>query len=662
MPVSRPDLTEMHSDLPDPVQVRAEIDQTLRELEDLAAGDFDPASFYTQLLQRVARVLGAQGGAVWIADAGGGLHLLRHDSLERVWRGPLRKAIDAQRRQLQSWLEQPAEAHPADATPTERKPAHAPTRLVSRIAPAGSLWGLLTFYLADQPPREALLGLQRFVDAAASAATLYQSRHELRHWNQDRDALSRLHEFTMAVHQPWSPRDVLVEVANEGRRLLDCDRVAVAIRRGGRYRVVAASGVATLNRRSAEVQKLEQLTTATLRGRQAFFYDESPQERPPEIDRPLQAYLDESATRRLAILPLRSDSDKSSLAPAALVVEQMSDRPLDASSQSLWLLADHAAVAIGRATRLRRLPFVGPLLGVDSIRQTLTRRWLPRSLLVATALAGLVAAMVFVQTDYRVRVTGQLAPSVQRHVFAPNDGFVDQLLVQHGDKVKQGQPLATLRSPELEREATRLRGDIATAEEKLAAARTARLEALSNSQGPSQGQLASQQLLVEKELSALREELKLLDKQRGQLRVTSPIAGSVITWDVDRALGARPVARGQRLLTVANLEAGWHAKFQAPDRQAGPILDAGDGVIVRFVTAARPDKQHQVVANHFHLASEADQATGENRLLFEAQLEETSQLELRPGAELLGQVECGKRSLAYVWLGELYEEFRRRFF
>jgi len=652
MSVSRPDLTDVRSDPIDPVQVRAEIDQTLRELQDLAAGDFDPAQFYTQLLQRVARVLGASGAAVWIADASGGLHLLRHESLAQVWRGQPRKAIDAERRRLEGWLRESPEVAPTAA----------PVRIASKIEPAGALWGLLTFYLDQQPPREALLGLQRFVDAAAAAATHYQSRHELRHWNQDRDALSRLHDFTMAVHRPWSAQEVLLEVANEGRRLLDCDRVAVAVRRGGRYRVVAASGVATLNRRSAELQKLEQLATATMRGRQAFFYDESPQERPPEIDRPLQAYLDESAARRMAIVPLQSDSATGQRPSAALVVEQMSDRPLDAASQSLWLLADHAAVAIGRATRLRRLPLVGPLLGVASVRQTLTRRWLPRWLLAISIVAGLVAALTLVQTDYRVRVTGQLTPTIQRHVFAPVDGIVVELLVKHGDVVQAGQTLATLKSPELQRETTRLQGAIATAEQKFAAARTARLEALSDSQAPSQGQLASQQLLVEKELATLRAEMKLLEDARQQLRVTSPIAGSVITWDVDQSLGARPVARGQRLLTVADLSGDWHAEFQAADRKAGPILEVGQAAVVRFVTAARPDVPHQARASNFRLASEPDPATGENRLLFQATLHANAQLQLRPGAQLLGEVECGRRSLAYVWLGELYEEYRRRFF
>lgn len=656
-------------------QIRQEIAQTLREMEELATSGLEPGPFYAAVLERVIRVCGAEAGAIWIAGAGDALHLFAQQSLSSVVRGRQRTAIDRERGRLSAWLA----ANPTTCDGLTNRPPQAPAEgahltgetLASRIQPGGSLWGVLTVYLDEATEAAALAGLGRFVDAVARAATDYQAQSELRRWNQDRDALTRLHDLTMAVHRPWPAREVYASIASEGRRFLDCDRVAIAVRRGRRYRLVAASGAATLNSRSAELQKLERLTTAAMRSRQALFYDETPAERSPQIERPLQAYLDESAARRLAILPLdpqRDDEQDRSQASAALIVEQMSERPLDASWQALWLLADHAAVAVDRATRLGRLPLFGPLLGVPSIRRAVTRRWLPRGLLAAALVGGFVAALCLVQTDYRVRVVGELIPTTQRHVFAPADGVVVDLLAKHGDRVTAGQPLAVLRSPDLEREATRLRGAIATSERRLAAAQTARLEALSTGspRGASEGQLASEQLIVEQELRALRDELLLLDEEREKLTVTSPIAGAVITWDVSEALAARPVEQGQRLLTVADLGDEWRLRFRAPDRSVGPILaaqrESTRGAAVQFVTAARPEQTYLARAENFRLASEANPATGANELLFEARLTGDATPELRPGAEVLGRVDCGRRSLAYVWLGEVYEEFRRWFF
>ncbi|MEM6329519.1 MAG: efflux RND transporter periplasmic adaptor subunit [Planctomycetota bacterium] len=672
-------------------EIRQEISQSLRELQQLADSRLEPGAFYAELLERIVRVAGGVGGAVWIAGPRGDLHLFAERSLSSAI-GNARGAIDRERRRLATYTGAEGTDDRHATAPANRGP-RGPRPLVSRIAPGATLWGLLVLYLPEDADPAAMRGLARYTDAAAAIATGYQSHNELRRWNQDRDALARLNDLAVAVHTPWAPAEVMANAANEGRRFLDCDRVVIATRQGGRYRVAAASGAATLNRRSAEIKRLERLTAAAMRAPQPLFYDETPRERPPQIEEPLQAYLDESATRRLAILPLHDSatagvpsrgggadpgggpdnpgafSTASRRPEAALIVEQMSERPLDASWRPLWLLADHAALAVCRAARLRRLPLVGPMLAAPSLRHALTRRWLPRWGLAAGLAAAVILALCLVKTDYRVRVTGQLMPVTQRHVFAPADGVVVSLQAEHGQTVAEGDPLATLSSPELDREATRLRGAIATAQRRLAAAQAQRLESLAGSGvagRPSPAELATQTLLVEQEIATLREEQRLLQAERDRLRVVSPVDGSVITWGLQQTLAARPVARGQRLLTLADLGGPWRLELHAADRQAGPILTAraesGQGLEVRYVTAAQPERPYRATATSFRVASDADPATGENQLRFVAELTGGAHPDLRPGAEVIGQVDCGRRSLAHVWLGGLYQEFRRWFF
>ncbi len=656
-----------------PEIIRQEIDQSLRELRELAGAGHEPAVFYAEVLQRLVRVSAASGAALWIVGARQALHLFQEHRLDKALLGNRRSAIDRERARLADWHQ---DNKGLITIPDSDLHVAGPT-LVCPITPAGTVWGLLTLYLPQDAKPESLRGLSRYLEAVAATATNYQSRNELRHWNQDRDSVSRIHELSMAVHEPWSAEEVYSAVIHEGRRFLNCDRVCLAIRRGSRFRIVAASGSTTLNGRSQELQAMGRLATAVIRLRQAFFYEESSEERPPQIEKPLQSYLEESAARRLAIVPLEppplggerqvNSADCRGRPHAALVVEQMGEGPLDASWQSLWLLVDHAAVAVERATRLRRLPMVGPLLRVPSLRRALTRRWLPRGLISITCLAAAAAALFLVEAEYNVRVTGELTPAVQRHVFAPTEGVVAKLAVHHGQYVEEGQLLVELKSPGLDRERTRLEGEIATTQRRLAAAQAERLETITGRPGGrTQAQIATEAQIAEQELDTLHQELALLDVEARRLHVRSPLSGTVLTWDLQQMLTARPVVQGQRLMTVANLESDWQLSLKAPDHKAGSILEAHDasaeGVRLRFVTAARPEDPHRAIAKRFRMTSETDPSTRSNHLHFEATLVGEAPQDLRPGAEVVAQVACGRRSLGYLWLGELYEELRRRFF
>ena len=60
----------------------------------------------------------------------------------------------------------------------------------------------------------------------------FLKNHQLRHF-VDRQALwTQLEDFTRSIHSSLHPRETAFTIANEGRRLIDCDRVSVAIRHG----------------------------------------------------------------------------------------------------------------------------------------------------------------------------------------------------------------------------------------------------------------------------------------------------------------------------------------------------------------------------------------------------------------------------------------------
>lgn len=54
-------------------------------------------------------------------------------------------------------------------------------------------------------------------------------------------------------------------IANEGRRIVGCERVSLVLWKRGRCEVLAVSGLDSLDRRAAQVKRLAELTRCVLK-------------------------------------------------------------------------------------------------------------------------------------------------------------------------------------------------------------------------------------------------------------------------------------------------------------------------------------------------------------------------------------------------------------
>ena len=81
---------------------------------------------------------------------------------------------------------------------------------------------------------------------------------------------ARMTQFTADVHRTLDFQSAVYDVANEGRRLIDCDRVSVAVRRGHKYRLESVSGQDEINRRSNAARLLEKLLRVSMRFKMAL--------------------------------------------------------------------------------------------------------------------------------------------------------------------------------------------------------------------------------------------------------------------------------------------------------------------------------------------------------------------------------------------------------
>ncbi|MGH7130272.1 MAG: HlyD family efflux transporter periplasmic adaptor subunit, partial [Planctomycetaceae bacterium] len=155
-----------------------------------------------------------------------------------------------------------------------------------------------------------------------------------------------------------------------------------------------------------------------------------------------------------------------------------------------------------------------------------------------------------------------------------------------------------------------------------------------------------------------RRQLKLIVAQQQELKVTSPIGGRVLTWDVAALLKSRPVRRGQLLLTVADLDGPWTIELDIPDRRVGHVLEAQAKserpLDVRFLLATAPETTYR---SHLKDVALSTTTAGPDsptvRAIVPVRRDQLPRL--RPGATVTAKIHCGRRPLGYVWLHELFE-------
>ena len=155
---------------------------------------------------------------------------------------------------------------------------------------------------------------------------------------------------------------VATEIANEARPLTGCDRVTVAVRRGSRLRIEAVSGADAIDRRADTVRAGEALIKSVARGRESVWHEDSAAESdrkstlPPQIQKPLDRYLDDSPARVLGILPLFVEADKD--ACGAIIVERFEGADSDQLKRRAEVVARRSAAAVANSLQLSNLPFL----------------------------------------------------------------------------------------------------------------------------------------------------------------------------------------------------------------------------------------------------------------------------------------------------------------
>src|SRR5205823_1153859 len=101
----------------------------------------------------------------------------------------------------------------------------------------------------------------RFVLQICGLASDYLRTAKIRELVERQTLWEHVATYVQEIHRGLDRHATCYAIANEGRRLIECDRLSVAVMRGRRLVVEAVSGQDTLNPRSSAIAALNRLAS-----------------------------------------------------------------------------------------------------------------------------------------------------------------------------------------------------------------------------------------------------------------------------------------------------------------------------------------------------------------------------------------------------------------
>lgn len=655
-----------------------QLEEMIERLHEAARADSPPREFYGRLLADACAATGAAGGAAWRRGARGQFEAIAEVDIEESTAAislPLRREV------IEQAFAAPAPFRVDDAIVDGVEVVVAPIADAANGEQASAV-GALELRFPAGANRTLKQGRRDLLKTLAAVAADYHALAELRDLRATAALQHQAVDLLRRIQQPHDLQGTAFAVANETRRLLTCDRAAVLMKRGDRWRLLCVSGASRFNRKSEFARLAERLAENVANWGEPIVHEGAPSaadDLPPLLATALGEHLDHSHARQLAAVPVilgaAGDADdhrnggprvaapKQNSLDAVLLAEQFDGAAADGWQRQLIEIAELAAPALARAATLERFPVRTAVRWAErweALRQPLQRR---RALWIAGGIITVVAALAFIPATLTVEAPATLRAAVEREIFASATGSVAEVRVAHGHQVRQGDVLIVLSDPQLSLKLQEVRGEIEATRERLAALAVTRTDrTLRERETEDRLPLSAEQRQLEERLATLAAQSKLLSERHEALTLRSPIAGEVLTPDVQSLLTSRPVERGQSLLTIADVNSGWELVAETPQRDVGDVVAAQS-------KAAAADPPTAVSAN-FRLSGDVSAVYDAHVLAVSAAAPlEAAGLEdvappvkirlavdgeppaaARPGMAASVRIDCGRRSLGYVWL------------
>lgn len=669
-------------------RTKQQIRALVAEIAQLSKSEMAAEEFYPAFLQRIVSALVAVGGAIWTLGEGKKLQLAYQINISETLQNTESEEAQQHLRLLTAAMQRPEGllAPPLSAHGDSGHGAN-PTRYLLVLGPLvadGQVEGIVEVFQRADSQAAAQRGYLRFLMQMCELAGDWLKSKKLKQFSDRQSLWVQADQFSRMVHESLNLRETAYSLANEGRRLIGCDRVSVAISKGRKCKIEAVSNQDAFDSRSNLISLLGELATKVAKTGEPLWYDGQTEDLPPQIEDTLHKYVDESHAKNIIVLPIkklktdqvRRDEELTERINAeesigAIIVEQIeSDLPRSLMQPRIELVHEHGARAIANSISHERVFMLPVWRAIGEMAWVLKARTLPKTLAITALIATVLLVLIFVPWRFDMEAPGMLLPENKRNVFVDEPGVVKEVLVEHGSNVKAGDVLLKLESVQLEQEIADNVREMAVA---LKTAQT--LESQRNSPGE---RSSSDRAMMERELeqsraklTGLREQYRILMERQSHLEIKAPIDGEVQTWDVKNLLSERPVEKGRALLELANDQGGWILELYMSESRAGHMLasavDPESGgykkdVDVSFVLAADPNSTLQ--GRLLDVSRRADVHEEHGQIVkVRVQILNPEKLQNpRPGTTLIADVHCGYRPIGYVWFHEAFEWLNRNLF
>ncbi|QEF96314.1 HlyD family secretion protein [Stieleria maiorica] len=674
-------------------ETKAQIRGLVNEIAALAKSGATAEEFYPELLSRIITALAAAGGAIWLLDDDKHLKLQYQINAEpSVLASDTDDAVRHSRLISRAANAGQSVLVPPYSGTTDGDAEGNPTRyllVLGALAHDGHKDGLIEVFQRPDTAPETQRGYLRFLEQMCSLAAEWLRSQKLQTLGDRQTLWQQADAFARAAHESLDLKETAYVVANEGRRLIGCDRVSIAIKKGGKCKVEAISGQDTIENRSNIVAALNKLATRVCAAGEPLYHDGATEDLPPQIEEALEDYVDQSYGRNIAVLPLREPQRKLGAEEdtgaageidrddahrgeviGALIVEQIeTDIPEQIFRQRCDLVYEHGTRAIANSQSHSNLFLMPIWRALGRATWILRARTLPKTIGIAALVLAVILGLTFIKKDFNLSAEGNLEPTVRRQVFAAIDGEVIDVLVQRNSVVTKGQELVRLRNPEIAIQLEELEGQLRST---LAELRKVKAQQFGQLEPADRTALQGQEFELETKLASLQQKLKLQREREAQLIIRAPIDGVVTTWDVEETLRSRPIMTGQVLLEVADLTQPYSLKLELPEKREGHLdlyvkeTQESESLKVTYILATDPTMDPLDATLPMGNISPRAEAHEEHGAVIpmEALPDQQPLRELKPspGASVIAKVHCGRASSGFVFFHEIWEWLCKFFF
>jgi hypothetical protein len=465
----------------DPIRrIRRQVEHAMEQLGALSGSALPPGEFYGELLRKGLDGIDAPAGAVWVKTPQGFLQQQCQQNLAKVGLDDHPDGRQAHNQLLRLIAEK---GKPGVLGPRVRadidKSAGNPTDYALALAPILSednqTLGLVEIF---QKPNWHPQDLVTYCIQVAGYASNFLRNSSNRKVAGQEAVWTQLEVFSRQVHGSLNPTEVAYTVANEGRRLIGCDRISVGIRHGRKTTIEAVSGADVVEKASTHIRRMRDLFDAVIQWGEKLVYRGTRDETlPPKVLDALDAYLTEQNPKLLVLLPVRDEREKpkegskEALKPVrSAVLMEVFDPPEQTAliEQKLDVVAAHSATALYNAAEMKRVPLKPlwwPLMRVQQGLGGKARFW---TFFTVGTLALLVAVLVFVPYPMKLDAKGKAVPLDRSYIFTPFDARVVKFEVAPDSEVAPGAPVAVMWRQEFDKEITDLKGERANLDSQIA--------------------------------------------------------------------------------------------------------------------------------------------------------------------------------------------------